>query len=129
MNDMPKGLYAVSAGFAGRTGEIDFTFQGAHFTGRMGETAFATLEEAAMAAEGIPEAAFMGRSYDTPVILMPAGVYSFGRALETPLPRALTLLGEGAGISPNMAGNIRMANPDGRRRKRCWRAAFILEPS
>lgn len=112
MNDMPKGLYAVSAGFAGRTGEIDFTFQGAHFTGRMGETAFATLEEAAMAAEGIPEAAFMGRSYDTPVILMPAGVYSFGRALETPLPRALTLLGEGAGISPNMAGNIRMANPD-----------------
>ena len=111
MNDMPKGLYAVSAGFAGQTGEVAFTFQGAGFTGQMGETAFATLEEAAKAAVSVPEAPFMGRSYDTPVLLMPAGVYSFGRALQTPLPRGLTLLGEGAGISPNRPGNIREANP------------------
>ena len=40
MNDMPKGLYAVSAGFAGQTGEVAFTFQGAGFTGQMGETPF-----------------------------------------------------------------------------------------
>lgn len=111
MNDMPKGLYVVSDGFAGQTGEVIFTFQGAHFTGQMGETAFATLQEAAKAAVSVPEAPFMGRRYDTPVILMPAGVYSFGRALQTPLSRGLTLLGEGAGISPNMAGDIRKVNP------------------
>ena len=111
MNDMPKGLYVVSDGFAGQTGEVIFTFQGTYFTGQMGETAFATLQEAAKAAVSVPEAPFMGRRYDTPVILMPAGVYSFGRALQTPLSRGLTLLGEGAGISPNMAGDIRKVNP------------------
>ena len=111
---LPVGIYAVSADFLEQTGEVSFTFKGVTYEAVMGINAFAYLEEMTKAPLQKPAEPFCGYG-DTPVVIIPAGVYKIGNkpymCFRTYMPCALTILGENAGISPNSA-DLRTPNPD-----------------
>jgi len=101
---LPVGVYAVSQAFAEAEGVVRFSFRDQCYEAEMGVSAFCYLEELKEAALQLPEVPFCGYG-DTPVVLLPAGLYKAGTVKEsrfrTYMPCAITLLGENAGISPN----------------------------
>lgn len=103
--NLPKGVYAVSEVFAGKSA-VSFAFKGATYEAQVGENAFATLEDFVAAPLERVEDAFCGYS-GTPVLVLSAGVYHNGNGptkaerLRTYFPCAVTILGEHAGESPN----------------------------
>ena len=98
------GVYAVSNDFQDKEGPVTFAFKGEVYEAVAGENAFASLRDALDRADAVPAEPFAGVQYDTPVIVFPAGEYKFPRELATPIPRAMTLLGEGACVNPNQIG-------------------------
>lgn len=116
MKQLPKGVYCVSEAFADGEGTVSFTFQGCNYEAQLGENAFSCLEELIAQPLEAPKEPFCGYG-DAPVILFPAGLYrAYAHAatketgLRTYFPRAVTILGENAGISPN-GENISTPNP------------------
>lgn len=103
---LPKGVYAVSQSFEGAEGSVSFSFRGESYEAQMGKNAFCYLEDLVNLPLSGPDAAFCGYG-DTPVVIMPAGVYKAGTLKEsrfrTYLPCAMAILGENAGVSPNAA--------------------------
>jgi len=95
------GVYAVSNDFQDKEGLVTFHFKGEVYEAQIGVNAFALAGEALEKATEVPAEPFAGEKYDTPVVVFPAGVYKLPRELSTPIPRAMTLLGEGAGVNPN----------------------------
>ncbi len=95
MTQLPSGIYAISPAFAGKTDEVTFTFKGVSYTAAVGVQAFASFEDAMTIQLTVPTKPFDGQIYDTPVILIPAGTYEFGRSSATPLSQPVTVLGEG----------------------------------
>ena len=96
------GVYAVSSRFEGMEGEVCFSFRGQLLKAEAGISAFSRLEDAFSRLQDIPPFEFMGMKFQLPVILLPEGVYEFGRALTTVIPHAAVFLGEQAGINPNV---------------------------
>lgn len=101
IRSLPVGVYAVSAQFTAGSGVSEFVFRGETFRAEAGVSGFARFEEAFEKADRTPEEPFQGGSYTTPVLLVPEGTYEFGKVLMTPVPRAVAILGEQAGVSPN----------------------------
>ena len=95
MTQLPSGIYAISSAFADKTDEVTFSFKGISYTAVVGVSAFASFEDAMAVELSAPAESFSGQLYSTPVILMPAGTYEFGRASATPLSQPVTVMGEG----------------------------------
>lgn len=105
---LPRGLYAVSADFEGRTGLASFTFQDIEYEVEIGVNAFENMDLlVAHPLEAVKEP-FLGYA-DRPVVLVSAGVLSMDHGttrqerFRTTFPCAAVILGENAGISPNRA--------------------------
>jgi len=106
--ELPIGLYAVSADFAGRTGKASFTFRDVTYQVRIGFNAFENMDLLAarpMVAAQTPFLGYEGR----PVVLVGAGVLPMGHGqtnqekFRTVFSCPVVILGENAGISPNEA--------------------------
>ena len=111
---LPKGIYVVSSDFFDREGDVAFTFRGVDYTATIGVNAFARFDHMCEHAHNAPCAPFHGRTFDTPVALVPAGVYKFkaGREFVTvKLTRPITMIGEAMGVSPNAPEDISLPNP------------------
>ena len=101
MLSLPRGYYAVAADFENAPKDT-FTYKGVTYAVEEGVNLFATALEADAAASETPEAVLEGLDYDhfeAPVLLFSKGVHSTKRLL---LRGARYLLGEGAGINPNL---------------------------
>lgn len=99
MSTLPKGYYVVRNEEAP---EDVFEFRGGTYRLTPGENVFPTLAEAAAAAIEVPSAVLGGLDYDsftTPVILFTPGKHVPDKFV---FEKSLTLLGYGAGISPNV---------------------------
>lgn len=122
--NLPVGVYVVSAAFEGQTDTVHFTFKGIQYDAHININAFSTLEDMIGAPLVCPSAPFCGYG-DTPVVILPTGIYRMGLIKETRrrtlMPCAITLLGENAGISPN-GDDLRTPNPR-------WRNDSVLEGS
>lgn len=112
---LPEGIYVVSADFREREGEVEFDFRGENYTAQIGVNAFGRLDDMAQAADKVPTQPFCGRTFDTPVAVLPAGVYPFKMTrsdLAVYLARAIAIVGEQMGVSPNAADNVSLPNPE-----------------
>ncbi|MBQ3146497.1 MAG: hypothetical protein IJB91_02065 [Oscillospiraceae bacterium] len=119
MKQLPKGVYCVSEAFAEKEGKVFFSFQDDTYEARLGENAFSCFEDLITQPLTAPQMPFCGYQ-DTPVILLPAGLYrAYAHAttkeesLRTWFPCPVTVLGENAGISPN-GRDLRTENPQRR---------------
>ncbi|MCR4683281.1 MAG: hypothetical protein K5647_08120, partial [Clostridiales bacterium] len=95
---LPAGYYAVDTGDDPST----FEYKGITYSTEDGVNRFASVIDAAAAARDIPGEVLPGLGYtgfDTPVILFSAGRH---KADLLTFDRPLTLLGQGAGISPSL---------------------------
>lgn len=117
--ELPVGVYVVSAAFRGMQGAVSFPFKGTQYTAQMGKNAFYRTEDFVRADLCLPAESFCGY-IGAPILLFPAGTYISGLKQEdvsraerflTAMPRAVTILGENAGISPNGA-DLRSPNPN-----------------
>ena len=100
MKQLPQGVYCVSEAFAQQEGAVSFSFQGCDYEAQIGKNAFHSMEQLITQPLTPPAEAFCGYR-DTPVILLPAGVFrAFAHAktkeegLRTYFPCAVTILGE-----------------------------------
>ena len=110
MNKLPKGYYAVQS-VADDTVEFavqSFTYKGVTYDVETGVNVFPTIAAAQTAATEIPETVIEGldyESFEAPVILLSTGRHGVGRkALKDRLllDRSIIILGQQAGISPNL---------------------------
>lgn len=95
---LPAGYYAVDTGDDPST----FEYKGITYSTEDGVNRFASVIDAAAAARDIPGEVLPGLGYtgfDTPVILFSAGRH---KADLLTFDRPLTLLGQGAGITPSL---------------------------
>jgi len=113
MKQLPLGVYAVSEAFV--EGKVNFVFQEESYEAEVGKNAFFNLD-ALVKAELVPaEDSFCGYR-DLPVVLMVAGTCNLGKGetkeekKRTRFPRPVAMLGENAGVSPNLA-DLRTAAP------------------
>jgi len=105
MKKLPLGVYVVSPDVTEETPR--FTFRETEYTATPGINAFPDLETLIHAELLSPEEPFLG--YGTnPVVLIPAGILPCGVTGKTKeerfrihFPKAVSLLGENVGISPN----------------------------
>ena len=101
---LPIGVYVVSQAFAEATETVTFTFQGIAYEAQPGVNAFCYLEDLCDLSLQAPVEPFCGYG-DTPVVLIPAGVYKAApgqiHKFRTYLPCAMAILGENAGVNPN----------------------------
>lgn len=111
---LPEGIYVVSSDFFDREGDVTFPFRGTDYTATIGVNAFARFDHMCEHAHQAPIAPFHGRTFDTPVALVPVGVYKFksGREFVTvKLTRPITIIGEAMGVSPNAPEDVSRSNP------------------
>lgn len=112
---LPQGVFVMSEAFRDmEEGEVVFPFRGTEYSARIGVNAFGHLTELSERADKAPDEPFCGRSFDTAVVLIPAGVHNCpmkGAFLPVELRNPLTILGEAMGISPNAPGDVRKPNP------------------
>ena len=110
MIQLPKGYYAVAADF--ESGSKDtFTYRGVSYAVSEGVNLFATPLEALEAAADIPDTVLDGLDYDsfdTPVILFSVGTH---RIDKLRIEKPIALLGEKAGVSPNLAADNKTDAP------------------
>ncbi len=105
MNQLPKGYYAVVSDFENAPKDA-FTYKGVTYAVQEGVNLFATIHEADAAATNagdIPETVLEGLDYDSfsaPVLLFSTGKHRIDKFTYT-APRIL--LGQKAGISPNLS--------------------------
>ena len=79
---LPEGIYVVSSDYFDKEGEVTFAFRCTTYTATIGVNAFARFYHMCEHAHRSPCAPFHGRTYDTPVALVPAGVYKFKAGRE-----------------------------------------------
>ncbi len=113
---LPRGVYAVDIRFKEmEQGQaVEVTFRGETYTATVGTNAFGMMDVMSQAAAEVPDAPFCGRTFDTPVAIVPAGVHECPRGREylpIRLSRGITILGEAMGISPNDPQDIAKPNP------------------
>lgn len=101
MHQLPKGYYAVQSD-PEHASQDCFCYRGVTYAVTRGENLFASLDEANTYAAEIPDTVLEGLPYEyfeTPVVLFSAGRHCIDKFS---FDKSLTLLGEGAGINPNM---------------------------
>lgn len=113
MQQLPKGYYAIQSDMEHLepVSKASFFYQGTWYAVTPGENVFSTLEEAALHASEIPDMVLEGLSFSaftTPVLLFSAGRHSID---DFSFSQSLTLLGQGAGISPNLPTGDPMEAP------------------
>lgn len=105
---LPRGLYAVSADFEGRTGLASFTFRDIEYEVEIGVNAFENMDLLVAHPLEAAKEPFLGYE-GRPVVLVSAGVLPMDHGttrqerFRTTFPCAAVILGENAGISPNEA--------------------------
>lgn len=112
---LPDGFYAVSADFREQEGTVSFDFRGETYEAEVGVNAFGRLDDMSQAADKVPAEPFCGRTFDTPVAIIPAGVYPFKMTradLCVYLARAIAIVGEQMGVSPNDPEDVSKFNPE-----------------
>lgn len=107
MQQLPKGYYAVQSDLVNAS-QTTFTYRGVTYAVTLGVNLFATAAEAYAAATEAPDAVLEGLPYEcftAPVFLFSAGEHAIGRrsADRVQITGSCIFLGEGAGISPNLA--------------------------
>ena len=111
---LPEGIYVVSADFREQEGMVSFDFRGTAYEAEIGVNAFGRLDDMSKAADKVPAEPFCGRTFDVPVAVLPAGVYPFKMTradLCVFLDRAIAIVGEQMGVSPNAADDVSAPNP------------------
>ncbi len=101
MQQLPKGYYAVQSNFNNAPKDC-FTYRGVTYAVCEGVNLFASLSDANGNAAEVPQMVLEGLPYEsftTPVLLFSSGRHCIDKFSFT---KSLTLLGEGAGISPNV---------------------------
>ncbi len=101
MKRLPEGYYAVRSPDS-ECAEKEFLFRGERYSAVPGKNLFGTVQEAALAAEAIPKKVIAGLPYESflaPVILFSAGEHTVDK---TVFRRPVVLLGNNAGIDPNL---------------------------
>ena len=112
---LPEGIYVVSADFREQEGAVSFDFRGVTYEAEVGVNAFGRLDDMSKAADKVPAEPFCGRAFDVPVAILPAGVYPFKMTradLCVFLERAIAIVGEQMGVSPNAADDVSQPNPE-----------------
>ena len=113
MKDLPIGYYAVT-----NSDNYDtFTFKEVTYSVEKGINVFSSLEEAFQNANDVPESVISGLDYsqfNTPVILFSEGTH---KVEKFEIAKPITLLGQNAGISPNVKveGNSMPAENEARK--------------
>ncbi len=105
MQNLPKGYYAVYNPTEGEALPTTFTYKGVSYAVTPGQNVFATLHQAAQAATQAPTEVLPGLDYadfTTPVLLFSPGEHNIDKFC---FDRSLTLLGQSAGINPNLPAN------------------------
>ncbi len=110
---LPKGYYAVQCIPDDVPALVadSFTYKGVTYEVQVGVNLFATVTEAIAAATDTPDTVLKGLSYeafDAPVILLSKGSHGVGRKGRkdrAQFDRSLYVLGENAGVSPNLPSN------------------------
>lgn len=115
LQPLPTGIYAVDIRYLDMENNQPVTvhFHGVDYSATTGVNAFGLFDQMSQAADKVPEAPFCGRSFDTPVAIVPAGVHECPRTrayLPIKLQRAFTILGENMGISPNDPQDVTKPN-------------------
>lgn len=115
MLPLPKGYYAIAADFENAPKDR-FTYKGVSYAVTEGVNLFATAPEADAAATEVPEVVLEGLDYErfeAPVLLFSVGTHRIDNLNPT---RSRYLLGEKAGVNPNLApaqfGELPPLNPD-----------------
>ncbi len=101
MQLLPKGYYAVQSDYDNAPKDR-FTYRGETYAVTEGVNLFRSVAEASAAAVDLPEGVLPGLSYekfDAPVLLCSAGNHNVERYTFN---RSLVLLGEHAGVNPNV---------------------------
>ncbi len=107
---LPRGYYAVKSDFENSPKDT-FTYKGVCYEVAEGDNLFATIHEANAAAAEIPTEVLEGLAYDkfdTPVILLSVGIH---KPDKFTFDRSITLLGENAGIDPNLPSSNKLDPP------------------
>ena len=110
MNQLPKGYYAVQSLPDDVTELVatSFTYKGVEYAVEVGVNVFPTVAAALAAATETPETVIEGLSYEkfeAPVILLSTGTHGVGRKGSKDrviFDRSVYVLGEQAGVSPNL---------------------------
>jgi len=111
MKILPKGYYAVSIDTE-QNEKGSFIYKGVEYSVTEGANLFASLADAAKCALEIPEEKLSGLEsfeIDTPVILFSEGRHTIDRFAFN---CDLTLLGQNAGINPNLPTSNRYETPE-----------------
>ena len=110
MQQLPRGYYAVASDFENASKDT-FTYKGVTYAVTEGVNLFATVHDADKAAKEIPEMVLDGVNYtefSAPVILFSVGKHKIDRYR---FGGSRYLLGENAGVSPNVWSEDRFASP------------------
>ncbi|MBQ9543900.1 MAG: hypothetical protein IJV00_02090 [Clostridia bacterium] len=102
MRELPSGFYAVQCGLEEKENKNVFTYKGVDYAVREGENLFGDIYGAVDAALVTPTETLENLSYtrfESPVILFSAGEH---KTKAVTFKKSVTLLGEGAGIDPNL---------------------------
>ncbi len=105
MQKLPKGYYAIQADFENAAKDC-FTYKGVCYEVEEGVNLFATAPEADAAATEIPEVVLEGLDYErfeAPVLLFSVGTHRIDDLNPT---ASRILLGEKAGVNPNLAPTV-----------------------
>lgn len=113
---LPAGIYAVDARFLDMDDgqAVTVPFRGVTYAATVGVNAFGLFDRMSQLADTIPVQPFCGRTFDTPVAIVPAGVHkcpSKREYLPIRLSRGIAILGEAVGITPNDPTDITKPNP------------------
>ncbi len=115
MKKLPLGYFAVASDFENASKD-SFAFRGETFAVTEGENLFATVNEAleAAAKAAAPDEIICGLPYDSfpaPVIIFSAGKHNIEVFNRVKILNSVVLLGEKAGISPNIPSKNRLDLP------------------
>ena len=119
MMQLPKGYYAVQ-GLPDDVPELvadSFTYKGVTYTAEVGVNLFPTITAALAAATEVPDTILEGLDYEkfeAPVILLSTGRHGVGRKGPKDriiFDRSIIILGQQAGVSPNLPGTDPLEPP------------------
>ena len=115
MKKLPLGYFAVQSDFENAPKD-SFTFRGETFAVAEGENLFSNINDAVAAAESAaaPSEVIAGLPYESfpaPVILFSEGKHNIEKFNRVRILKSVVLLGEKAGISPNLPAENRADMP------------------
>ena len=107
---LPRGYYAVQSDFDNAPHDA-FTYKGVTYAAEAGKNLFATIKEAFAAATETPDTVLDGLNYESfeaPVVLFSKGRHKVNGSSPS---RSVYMLGQGAGVDPNVWSEDRFASP------------------